>query len=214
MTRALLRGSLAALIAVPALAQSIPSVARATTAARKAAAATKPHTTAMTDARAVEHMDTTRTATPKRAPATIRRAPAHDSAAGTAMVKESPATTSTPTKAAEPNAVEGFRREVFSYAKSGRRDPFVSLMNTSELRPLVSDLKLVAVVYDPTGRSSVAILRDLGTKEQYRVRLGQTLGRMRDARIEPKSVVFTIEEFGFSRQEELGLGDPTQARKK
>jgi hypothetical protein len=87
-------------------------------------------------------------------------------------------------------------------------------MTTSDLRPLVSDLKLVTVVYDPAGRNSVAILRDLGTKEQYRVKLGQTLGRMRVARILPKSVVFTIEEFGFSRQEELGLGDPTQVRKR
>ena len=52
-------------------------------------------------------------------------------------------------------------------------------LETGELRPAVSDLKLVTVIYDPAGRS-VAILRDLTTKEQYRIKVGQTLGRMRD----------------------------------
>jgi hypothetical protein len=54
----------------------------------------------------------------------------------------------------------------------------------------------------------VAILRDLGTKEQYRVRVGESLGRMRVARINRKDITFTIEEFGFSRQESLALVDP------
>lgn len=102
-------------------------------------------------------------------------------------------------------------REVFQYG-GGRRDPFVSLMSSAELRPLFSDLRLVAVVTDIGGRNSVAILRDLTTKEQYRVKSGQTLGRMRVARIEQKSVVFTIEEFGYSRQETLVMGDSTKVR--
>ena len=103
-------------------------------------------------------------------------------------------------------------REVFSYDAGGRRDPFVSLMNTSELRPLLSELKLVAVAYDPLGRNSVAVLRDLTSKEQYRVRVGQTLGRMRVAAIHEKEVVFTIEEFGYSRQETLNMVDTTKTR--
>ncbi|MFN8581754.1 MAG: hypothetical protein U0163_12360 [Gemmatimonadaceae bacterium] len=101
----------------------------------------------------------------------------------------------------------GFEREVFYYERNGRRDPFQSLMTSSELRPLLSDLKLVAVAFDASGRNSVAVLRDLNTKEQYRVRIGQSLGRMRVAGINPKFVTFTIEEFGFSRQETLALGD-------
>ena len=105
-----------------------------------------------------------------------------------------------------------FEREVFSYDRSGRRDPFLSLLASGELRPILTDLKLVAVAYDPTGRNSVAILRDVSTKDQYRVKLGQTLGRMRVAQIQPKSVVFTIEEFGYSRQEQVSLGDSTTAR--
>ncbi|MBA3657320.1 MAG: hypothetical protein H0W69_08205 [Gemmatimonadaceae bacterium] len=103
-------------------------------------------------------------------------------------------------------------REVFDYNAAGRRDPFVSLMTTSDLKPVFTDLRLVGVLTDISGRNSVAILRDVTSKEQYRVKVGQTLGRMRVTRIEPKSVVFTIEEFGFSRQEILVMGDSTQAR--
>ncbi len=103
-------------------------------------------------------------------------------------------------------------RETYSYPGRGRRDPFVSLMNTEELRPLLADLKLVGVAFDATGRNSVAVLRDLSTKEQYRVRVGQEIGRMRVAAINQKSVVFGITEFGYSRQESLAMNDSTQVR--
>jgi len=105
-------------------------------------------------------------------------------------------------------------RESFQYDADGRRDPFVSLLTTSDLRPLLSDLKLVAVAFDPNGRTSVAVMRDITSKEQYRVRVGQTLGRMRVAAIQEKAVVFTIEEFGFSRQELLAMtADSTKTRR-
>jgi hypothetical protein len=100
----------------------------------------------------------------------------------------------------------GFRREAFSYEKSGRRDPFLSLLHSNDLRPMINDLKLVAVLYDPVGRSW-AVMRDMTTKEQYRVKVGQQLGRMRVTQIHPKSVTFTIEEIGFSRQQTLALND-------
>jgi hypothetical protein len=94
-------------------------------------------------------------------------------------------------------------REVFQYEGDGRRDPFVSLFASGDLRPLLTDLKLVAVAYDPRGQNSVAVLRDVTSKDQYRVRAGQTIGRMRVAAIQEKAVIFTIEEFGYSRQEIL-----------
>ena len=103
-------------------------------------------------------------------------------------------------------------REMYSYQGTGRRDPFVSLMNTEELRPLYQDLKLVAVAYDPSGRNSVAVLRDVTTKMQYRVKVGQEIGRMRVASIGEKSVLFGIEEFGYSRQETLAMNDSTKVR--
>jgi hypothetical protein len=102
-------------------------------------------------------------------------------------------------------------REVFTYRVDGRRDPFVSLLNSDELRPMITDLRLVTVVFDPNGRS-VAVLRDMSSKDQYRVKVGQVLGRMRVARIEKQAVTFTIEEFGYSRQETLALNDSTRAR--
>jgi hypothetical protein len=103
-------------------------------------------------------------------------------------------------------------REVFSYDPGARRDPFISLMRSGDLRPMLSDLRLVTVLYDATGRNSIAVMRDQSTKDQYRVRVGQTLGRMRVVQIQPKQVVFTIEEVGFSRQEALALGDTTKTR--
>jgi hypothetical protein len=84
-------------------------------------------------------------------------------------------------------------------------------MGSSELRPMISDLRLAVIVYDAGGESR-AVLRDINTNEQYKVRIGQQLGRMRVSRIAPKSVTFTILEFGESRQETLALNDSTTAR--
>ena len=103
-------------------------------------------------------------------------------------------------------------REVYQYDGDGRRDPFISLLTTSDLRPLLNDLKLVAVAYDPRGQNSVAVLRDLTSKTQYKVRVGQTIGRMRVAAIQEKAVIFTIEEFGYSRQELLAIQPPDSSK--
>ena len=104
-------------------------------------------------------------------------------------------------------------REVFSYEGGGRRDPYLSLMSSSEIRPLLSDLRLTAIAWDPTGRNSVAILRDMFSKTQYRARVGQQLGRMRVSSITAKTVQFTIEEYGFNRTETMRvMSDSTTAR--
>jgi hypothetical protein len=103
-------------------------------------------------------------------------------------------------------------REVFDYDSEGRRDPFFSLLTTAELRPTVTDLRLVGILYDPTGRRSVVTLRDLTTNARYQVTTGTTLGRMKVVLIKPKAVYFTIEEFGLNRQDSLVLGDTTKAR--
>lgn len=103
-------------------------------------------------------------------------------------------------------------REVYGYAGSGRRDPFRPLIVTTVLRPFPNELRLTAVAYDPTGANSVAILRDVTTKAQHRVRAGQLVGRMRVVRIQPKAVVFAVEELGFSRRETLTLQDSLGSR--
>ena len=117
-----------------------------------------------------------------------------------------------PTPAADTAPRVLINREVFQYDGDGRRDPFVSLLTTSDLKPLLTDLKLVGVAYDPRGQNSVAVLRDVTSKDQYKVRVGQTIGRMRVAAIQPKAVIFTIEEFGYSRQELLPIAPPDSTK--
>lgn len=109
-------------------------------------------------------------------------------------------------KAASPSGGRGtmtFYREAFTYSDDGRRDPFVSLMATGEVRPLLADLVLVGVIYDGAGRNSVASLIDGTTNESYRVKVGNVLGRMKVVKIGPQEITLDIDEFGFSRQETL-----------
>ena len=116
----------------------------------------------------------------------------------------------TPGDAAKP--LGPVTREVYGYARDGRRDPFYSLILTEDLRPLLSELKLVGILYEASGRRSVAIMRDIQTNAQYRVNAGATLGRMRVAQIKPRAVIFSIDEFGLSRQDSLTLSDSTKVR--
>ncbi len=198
MTRTLLVLGWLAASAPAALAQSVPNIMKPKQAAQRAVEATN----RQVEANSKLPADTV--AHPTHGQPAVERVTSRDSAAGSAAVSETPA---------ERRAESGFERETFAYDRSGRRDPFISLMNTSELRPLVSDLRLVGVTFDESGRGSIAVLRDLGTKDQYRVRVGQSLGRMRVSAINPRAVVFTIEEFGYSRQETLALGDSNKERK-
>ena len=97
-------------------------------------------------------------------------------------------------------------REVFAY-EGGGRDPFMSLLRSGDVRPLLSDLKLTTIVYD--GRyatRSVAVLRDITNRRIYRVKSGDIIGRLKVTQIRPREIVFTVQEFGFERQETLSLG--------
>jgi hypothetical protein len=165
-----------------ASAQSLPPITKSKAAATKAVNATNDHTRRMT-ASQDSTADSTRRPTAGRA--------TQASAGTTAVMSET----------------ANFQRESFRYQRSGRRDPFLSLMAYGELRPLITELRVTSIAFDPNG-GSVAVLRDLGTKEQYRVRVGESLGRMRVARIAKREITFTIEEFGYSRQEVLALVDP------
>lgn len=102
-------------------------------------------------------------------------------------------------------------REVFDYEPAGRRDPFQSLLTTTDLRPTLSDLKLLMTIVDEPGRS-VALLQDNHARRQQSVRVGSRLGRMRVAGIRENAVIFTIEEFGMNRRDSLLLRDTTKAR--
>jgi hypothetical protein len=94
-------------------------------------------------------------------------------------------------------------RELFSYVGSGR-DPFLSLLQSGDVRPLIEDLRITSIAYDPRyPGASIAILRDTIANEAYSVRVGDTMGRLRVAEILPGEVVLIISEFGSERQETL-----------
>jgi hypothetical protein len=112
------------------------------------------------------------------------------------------------------NSPTTIMREEYDYMDGGRRDPFYSLLKTTELRPTMSDLRLTGILFDHSSGHSVATLRDVATNAQYRVSVGSTLGRMRVSIIRLKTIVFTIDEFGSTRQDSLFLGDSTKARGK
>lgn len=101
-------------------------------------------------------------------------------------------------------------RETFSF-QGGGRDPFVSLLKTGDVRPMITDLKLVTVVYDERySARSVAVLRDITTGKRYRAKTGDIIGRLRVTQIRPREVVFTIQEFGFERQQTLSIVRPEE----
>jgi hypothetical protein len=97
-------------------------------------------------------------------------------------------------------------REEYTYADEGRRDPFLSLMGTGELTPLFVDLTLIGVMYDVGQPSrSIAVLVDGSSNLTYRVKAGETLGRMKVEKVERGEMTVSIDEFGFSRREVLPL---------
>jgi len=207
--------TIAVMSATPVRAQAFPNINKAKEAATRSVEATNRHTAAET---ADQSPQPIRQPAPQPAATTLASAGSVKTVAavpektGPGTAKQSkiavPAGTASPT---ESKSEISLVRETFNYTADGRRDPFMSLMKTGELRPAVSDLKLSTVIYDPAGRS-VAILRDITTKEQYRVKVGQTLGRMRVASIQPKSVTFTVIAIGTTFQEVLALNDTTRAR--
>ena len=119
-----------------------------------------------------------------------------------AQAKPAPVDT---TKKADSAATPVLVREVFSY-EGGGRDPFMSLLRSGDIRPLLSDLRLVGIYYDARYPArSVAVLRDVTNNKIYRVKPGNIIGRLKATTIRPREIVFTVQEFGFERQESLQL---------
>lgn len=110
-----------------------------------------------------------------------------------------------PDTARHDSAGVGLVREVFAY-EGGGRDPFISLLKSGDIRPLLSDLKLVGIYFDQRYPArSVAVLRDVTNGKRYRAKTGDVMGRLKVAQIRPREIVFTVQEFGFERQESLQL---------
>jgi hypothetical protein len=192
----------------PAITPSAPLGAGAIQAARNAAAAQNAQLSKETG----QSVPTPRGANPapQSTPASTQQAAAPTQSAPVLQQGAPTGAAGTRTPAANPMDAQ-VMRESFDYTRDTRRDPFVSLMTTSDLRPTLSDLRLTGILYDLSGRRPVAILRDIAGG-QWRVTTGMTLGRMRVAQIRPKTIIFTIEEFGFNRQDSLILGDTTRVR--
>jgi len=97
-------------------------------------------------------------------------------------------------------------REAFAYA-GGTRDPFSSLMNKDKSGPEIGDLDLVGVYLDlRTPSNNVVVLREKATTgKRHKMRVGDQLGRSRLTQIRARDAVFTIQDFGFERQETLSL---------
>ncbi len=126
---------------------------------------------------------------------------------GEVLVAEGPDATAPGATAQEPEVPSEAElvREVFVYGSSGR-DPFVSLLRSGDVRPLVEDLRVTAINYDPRyPGGSVAVLRDTTVGKRYVVRVGDELGRLRILAIHLDEILVTIEEFGVERQMSLRL---------
>jgi hypothetical protein len=204
----------AAPVAVTAHAQSLPNISRIKQTTNRAVAKTNAHTLAMTNVDSAGNAAKTPSPNgPAAAPTRPVESPA-DTTKGHGVRAVAAGNATRPSAEMDSAGKVVLRREVFAYEQNGRRDPFVSLMTVGELRPMISDLAISGILIDPTGKNSVAVLRDVSSREQYRVKVGQQLGRMRVARITQKAVTFTIEEFGYSRQQELAMDDSNQARTK
>jgi len=114
--------------------------------------------------------------------------------------------------AAKDSAATTLMREVFSY-EGGGRDPFASLLRSGDVRPLMGDLRLLAIYFDGQfpGRS-VAVLRDITTQKRYQVKPGEILGRLKVTQIRPRDITFTVQEFGFEHQETLSLAKQEESQ--
>lgn len=96
-------------------------------------------------------------------------------------------------------------RETYSYV-GGSRDPFLSVLEGSNVGPELADLDLVVIIYqERTPSASVAVLRDRITGKRYTLREGDRAGRARMSDIGPKDVTFTFDDYGTQRQVTLSL---------
>jgi hypothetical protein len=104
-------------------------------------------------------------------------------------------------------------RETFGYRSSGR-DPFLSLLKSASVRPLITDLRIVGINYDPRyPAQSVVTLQDTTLHKRYTLKVSDQVGRIHVTEIRAEEVVLTIQEFGAERQVVLALKRrPEEAR--
>jgi hypothetical protein len=119
-----------------------------------------------------------------------------------AFAAQAPADTA---RAAAPEEVEVYRREVFQYQRAGRPDPFQPLTGSPELAIRPEDLQLSGLVYSPNPRESVASFIVPGTNQRIRLRTGERFGAMTLVAVYPAHVNVRVDEFGTSRTYSIQL---------
>jgi hypothetical protein len=144
---------------------------------------------------------------PGPAPAPEPVPAAQPPAAAVAQVDSTSA--NTPDAAAEDSARKAkdleLSRETFAYSGAAR-DPFNSLLNMAKNGPELADLQLVGIYQNLRSPSaSVAVFREKDGGKRHKLRAGDQVGRSRLVQIRDRDVVFTVEDFGFERQETLSL---------
>lgn len=98
-----------------------------------------------------------------------------------------------------------YKREVFSYQRAGRSDPFRSLLDGADLGVRFEDLALQGIMYHPDPRRSVAILSQRGSSRRIQAKVGERIGGLTVVAIRPRAVDIIIEEFGVARRETMEL---------
>lgn len=114
-------------------------------------------------------------------------------------------TADTAQQAAAADTATPYRREIFDYPGQGRRDPFRPLQSFASTGPRLDDLTLSGILYGGEGGESVVVLVDPSTSARYRLRVGDSVGFARLARVEPRRAVFTVTGFGRDRNVVLRL---------
>jgi hypothetical protein len=102
-----------------------------------------------------------------------------------------------------------YRREVFTYDRARRMDPFRSLLNTADLGVRFEDLTLQGIMYHPNPARSVVILSQRGSTRRIQARVGDRIGGLTIVAVGPRTVEVIVEEFGVARRETMELSPDT-----
>lgn len=112
-------------------------------------------------------------------------------------------------QAASLDTLSVYRREVFTYDRSRRLDPFRSLLNSADLGVRFEDLTLQGIMYHPNPARSVVILSQRGSTRRIQARVGDRIGGLTVVAVGPRTVEVIIEEFGVARRETMELSPAT-----
>ncbi len=101
-----------------------------------------------------------------------------------------------------------YEREVYTYPRGARPDPFRSLLRDGDLGVRIEDLVLRGIVHHPDPSRSVATLTVEGTNRRIQARVGEVVGPLRVVAIHPDRVEVVVEELGVARRETLSIARP------